>query len=338
MPTARREPKDRLSSGQEEVRKERRGLGEQMSTDRGRRHFVQAALATAAVPLVPFPELAANEASSPAVCMALGSGGARGLAHMSMLGVLDELGIRPRRIAGSSMGAVIGVLYASGLSAKDIRGIIDSLTVSKDESWFDAVFSEDLIRWAEFFDPTTGGGGLIEADAFIEFLRKKTGCEQFEDLAIPLQVVATDFWSREQVVFASGELWPAVRASMSMPGLFTPVTHAGRVLVDGGLVNPVPYDVFPDSCGITVAVDVLGTRTPEESPVPSYFEASFNTFQIMQASIVNAKIAHRQPDIFLRPDIRDVRVLEFYRFDEIVRQAVPERERLKAELKKRVAA
>ena len=270
--------------------------------------------------------------------MALGSGGARGLAHVLMLGVLDELGIRPRRLAGASIGAVIGVLYAAGVSASEIRGIIDSLTVSSDESWFDAVFAEDVTRGAAFIDLTTRRGGIIEADAFVDFLRKKTGCDRFEDLEIPLQVVAADFWSRQQVVFDSGPLWPAIRASMAVPGLFAPVEHDGRVLVDGGLVNPVPYDVFPDGCGITVAVDVLGKRTPEGAARPSYFDTSFNTFQIMQAAIINAKLELGRPDIFLRPDIRDVRMLDFYRFEDIFREAGPERDRLRTELRERIPA
>ena len=309
-----------------------------MSTDRTRRRFLRATLAAAASPLIPLATTGAQEASPPAVCMALGSGGARGLAHVLMLGVLDELGIRARRLAGASIGAVIGALYAAGLSAKDILGIIDSLTVSDDESWFDAVFAEDIARGVEFIDPTTQRGGIIEADAFIEFLREKTRCERFEDLQIPLQVVATDFWSRQQLVFDSGALWPAIRASMAVPGLFAPVEHEGRVLVDGGLVNPVPYDVFPVGCGITVAVDALGKRTPEGSSIPSYFDTSFNTFQIMQASIINAKLENRRPDIFLRPDIRNVRVLDFYRFEEIFREAEPERDRLRSELRKRLPA
>jgi NTE family protein len=306
-----------------------------MSADTARRSFLQAAAATAVSPFALFAATAV-ETAPPGVCLALGSGGARGLAHVLMLDVLDELGIRPRRIAGSSIGAVMGVLYAAGLSARDIRGIIDTLTVSGDESWFDAVFSEDVVRWAEFVELTTRRGGLLEAAAFIDFLREKTGCERFEDLQIPLQVVATDFWSREQVVFDSGPLWPAVRASMTMPGLFAPVEYRGRILVDGGLVNPVPYDVFPGGCEITVAVDVLGTRTPQGSPIPSYFDTSFNTFQIMQASIVEAKLAHGRPDIFLRPDTRDVRVLEFYRFEEIFREARPEQARMRKELREQL--
>lgn len=304
--------------------------------DKSRRRFMGAALATAASSLVDIA--AAQKTSQPRVCMALGSGGARGLAHVVMLGVLDELGMRPQRIAGASIGAVIGVLYAAGLSASEIRGIIDSLTVSSDESWFDAVFGEDVARGFEFIDLTTRRGGFVESAAFVDFLREKTGCERFEDLDVPLQVVATDFWSRQQVVFDSGALWPAIRASMAVPGLFAPVEHEGLVLVDGGLVNPVPYDVFPDQCGFTVAVDVLGERTPEGASTPSYFDTSFNTFQIMQASIINAKLEHSRPDIFLRPDIRNIRMLDFYRFEEIFRQAEPERARLRDELERRLSA
>ena len=307
-----------------------------MSIDSSRRRFLGATLAAAAAPLV--GAAAAPDTARPAVCMALGSGGASGLAHVLMLGVLDDLGIRPRRLAGASIGAIIGVLYAAGLSAKEILGIIDSLTVSSDESWFDAVFAEDVARGAGFIDLTMQRGGIVEADAFVDFLREKTGHERFEDLDIPLQVVATDFWSREQIVFDSGDLWPAIRASMAVPGLFAPVEHEGRVLVDGGLVNPVPFDVFPDGCGITVAVDVLGQRTPQESSTPSYFDTSFNTFQIMQASIIKAKLELGRPDIFLRPDIRNIRMLDFYRFEEIFRQAEPERARLASELKDRLPA
>jgi NTE family protein len=306
--------------------------------DRSRRRFLSAALLAATAPLQPLAiPLAARGTPAASVCVALGSGGARGLAHLQILEVFDELGIRPSRLAGASVGAIMGVLYAAGLSAREIRKIIDDLTVSGEESWFDAVFSEDVTRWLEFVEPTGQRGGLIEAGAFIDFLRKKTGCERFEDLQTPLQVVACDFWQREQVIFDSGELWPAVQASMALPGLFPPVEYQGRVLVDGGLVNPVPYDVFPEGCGITVAVDVLGTRTPGESSVPSWFDTSFNTFQILQASIIQAKLAQSQPDILLKPDIRDVRVLEFYRVERIYQQTAPERDRLRRELQQRLA-
>jgi NTE family protein len=121
---------------------------------------------------------------------------------------------------------------------------------------------------------------------------------------------------------------------MALPGLFTPVRRQGRVLIDGGAVNPVPYDILADSCEVTVAVDVSGKRSPKQDL--SFLDAFFNTFQIMQHSILAGKMALRPPDIMVRPDIVDVRTLEFHRVDAIFRQAGPARDRLKRELEARL--
>lgn len=272
----------------------------------------------------------------PRIGLALGSGGARGLAHIQVIEVLDKLGLRPHRIAGSSIGAIVGALYASGLSAADLHEIIDSLTKEHDESWFEALLSRDLTRWMQFIEPGAERGGIARSDAFIGFLRDKAGITRFDELTIPLRVVATDFWSREMVVFETGDLWPAVQASMAVPGLFEPIRHRDRVLVDGGLTNPVPFDLLED-CDLIVAVDVLGSRTPETpDALPSSMDSLFNTFQIMQSSILTEKLKRMQPDIFVRPDIQDIRVLDFYRFEEILEQGIPARDAFEAELRQRV--
>lgn len=270
----------------------------------------------------------ARRGEAPRIGLALGGGGAKGLAHIPMLEVLDELGLRPQRIAGTSIGAVIGALYASGLSARAIRELVDRLTVTEDENWLESLFSEDVGRWFEFVELRLGNGGLLDSGAFIDYLREQIEAERFEQLAIPLQLVATDFWSREQVVFDSGELMRAIQASIAIPGLFEPVHYAGRVLVDGGLVNPVPYDLLFDECDLVIAVDVLGQRTPSGGQGPGYFETTFNTFQIMQSSIMREKRRQRAPDIYLQPAIENIRVLEFYRSAEIYAQAQPEQQRL----------
>jgi NTE family protein len=123
---------------------------------------------------------------------------------------------------------------------------------------------------------------------------------------------------------------------MAMPGLFKPVKHEGRLLVDGGMTNPVPFDLLVD-CDLVIAVDVLGVRTPEDSePDPSSMDNIFNTFQIMQASILREKLKHGEPDFMVAPDIRDVRVMDFYRFEEILRQAEPARDALEAGLRERL--
>jgi NTE family protein len=300
------------------------------TVDKSRRSALKLLLAGVLLPVT------GHAADAPRIGLALGSGGARGLAHVQIFEVLDELDVRVHRIAGASIGAVMGALYAAGLSAADIHGHIDRLTVSRDETWFHALLEEDLSRWLGFFQPTLGSGGLVEAGAFLDFLREITGRSTFEELDIPLQVVASDLWTREQVVLSSGALWPAVNASMAMPGLFSPVKLDDRVLVDGGLTNPLPYDLLWDDCDMVIAVDVLGTRTADGSRDPSYFDTSFNTFQIMQAAIIGEKLRYRRPDLLVQPDIRDVRVLEFHRFQEIFEQARPAQEMLREGLAARL--
>ena len=145
-------------------------------------------------------------------------------------------------------------------------------------------------------------------------------------------VVAADFWARKEVVFDSGPIIPAVAASFALPGIFRPVVLDGRVLVDGGSVNPVPYDLLFDECDIVVAIDVMGTRTPDEDLLPSYSETLFNTFQIAEETILNEKMKARPPSIYIEPEIEDVRVLEFHKADQIYEQTRPARDRLRREL------
>jgi len=265
--------------------------------------------------------------------LALGGGGARGLAHIPMLEVFDELQLRPHRIAGTSIGAVIGTLYAAGMNGKAIRQLVDRLTVSDDESWLSGLFEQDVGRWWDFIELKLGDGGLVDSDAFTRFIEETAGVTDFEQLKIPLKIVASDFWEREQVVFQHGRLHPALQASIAIPGLFNPLKYNDRVLVDGGLVNPVPYDLLFGECDIVVAIDVSGRRNPQSEGNPGYFENLFNTMQITQAAILREKMKRRPPHIYIRPELEDIRVLEFNRVDEIYRQATTARKQLARALK-----
>ena len=135
--------------------------------------------------------------------LALGGGGARGLAHIPMLEVFDELGIRPHRIAGTSIGAVMGALYASGISGAEIRAGVHSMLKSPDESFRKVLQRKGSFKWLQFLDVEFGHGGLLKGDKFIDFLYEAMRVSRFEDLRIPLNVVATDFYSSEQVVILS---------------------------------------------------------------------------------------------------------------------------------------
>ena len=141
-----------------------------------------------------------------------------------------------------------------------------------------------------------------------------------------------------EVVLDRGPLQPAIQASMSLPGLFSPVVIGERVLVDGGAVNPVPFDLLPTDCTLTAAVDVIGRRGHERGESPSLSEAIFNTFQIMEKSIVRAKLRTHRPDIYVEIDTTDVRLLEFYKAHQVFAQATRAKDEFKRELERRLSS
>ena len=269
--------------------------------------------------------------------IALGGGGAKGLAHVLMLEAIDELGVRPVCIAGTSIGAVIGVLYCSGKSGHEIRESITEMIAREDEPLLERLNQRRIFKWLEFLAPQFDGAGLLKAERFVSFLFDSIQATSFDELAIPLRVVTADFWSREEIILDEGPLQPAVQASMSLPGLFSPVVIGDRVLVDGGAVNPVPFDLLPTDCTVTVAVDVIGQRGHGRGQPPSLSESIFNTFQIMEKSIIRAKRRACEPDIFVEVDVVDVRLLEFFKVHQIFAQSKRAKDDFKRDLERRLS-
>lgn len=260
------------------------------------------------------------------VGLALGGGGAKGLCHIAFLKAIDELGIEPAVISGTSIGAIIGGFYAAGVSGTEMEkeleciGLRDIYKMAMDIS----LFSQSAV---------------LKGRGVEEYLGRKIPARTFEDLAIPLKVVATDFWSRRGVVFESGDLVPAIRASMAMTALFEPARVNGAVLIDGGAVNPLPYDLIQPECDLTVAIDVSGEKVSSgEAPIPNMVESVLSTFQIMQASIVEAKRKTSPPDLYIKPALKNIRVLDFHRYKEILSGVCEEVERFKADLEKLLRA
>ncbi|WP_291318588.1 patatin-like phospholipase family protein [Desulfonatronospira sp.] len=302
-----------------------------------RRDFLAAA-GMAGAGLMAWPGVAAradtggSKEGKPGVGLALGAGGANGLAHITVLETLDEMEVRPEIIAGSSIGAILGVLYASGISGREMRK--SALEIFKSQpsiwgGWLERITGSGLL---EMLRPGLGDGGLLDPEGVLDFVREKIRVKNFEELKIPLKVVAADFWRREQVVFDSGEIIPAIEASMAVPGLFAPVRYQERLLVDGAIVNPVPFDLILDRCDISVAVDVSGKSSPGKEERPSYLDTIFATFEIMQEAIMQQKLRIYSPDIYLRPDIVDVRLMQFHKISKILDQAEASRDQLKEEL------
>jgi len=270
--------------------------------------------------------------NSPSIGISFGAGGARGIAHLLMIEALDELGVKPSIISGSSIGAVVGAFYAAGFSAKEMREILNQLIHPKSDSVFDFLLKSDIVKMFTMFDPQFIRSGFIKGEKFQTYMKNHLKVSRFEELKIPLKIVATDYWKKEAVIFEKGDLIQPIKASYSLPGLFTPVKIKNRILIDGGAVNPLPFDLIMDKCDITIAIDVTAFKAQNESEIPPTFDSVFTTYQTMQNSIIKERLKFLRPDIYIRPEIFDVRVFDFVKADLIFNQAQSAKEELKRQL------
>jgi NTE family protein len=270
----------------------------------------------------------------PRIGLALGGGGAKGLAHILALEALDELGLRPHLIAGTSIGAIIGALYAAGLSAREIRAQIEQFFVDEKEAGESFFALPKSVRWLDFIDPSLAAGGLLSSDDFIKFLGEILPTQRFRKLQIPLKVVTAELLTGRQVVIDSADLLPALQASMAVPGVFPPVEIDGRKLVDGGVANPLPYDLVQPGSDIVIAVDVSGEREIEDGETLSSLGVLLQSFHAMSNNILVEKLKLQQPDIMMRPTIHNVRVLEFYKAKQVFEEAQPAKREFIRDLKR----
>lgn len=186
--------------------------------------------------------------SAKTISLVLGSGGARGLAHIGVIEVLEERGYEIRAIAGTSMGAVIGGIYAAGELDTYVR-------------WVSALSRTDVVR---LIDPTLSRSGLVKGERIINALRELIGERAIEELPIAFTAVATDVLAQREVWLRHGPLFDAIRASISIPTLFTPYRLHGRLLLDGGLLNPVPVaPTLHEANDLIVAVHLGGRPCAE---------------------------------------------------------------------------
>jgi len=266
--------------------------------------------------------------------LALGSGGARGLAHIVLLEVFEELQILPAIISGSSMGALVGGAFCAGLSTKDIRENLNEIIKSQNTKIWNFPRNFDYLKLLEFIDLGIGRGGILKGDKFIEYYRKILGIDNFSQLKIPLKVVTTNYYTREQSVFDEGELIPPIKASYAVPGLFPPVNINSNLYFDGGMVNPLPFDIISEYVDFTVAIDVSSSLPFKDGDNPPIYETFFSAFQIMQNSILTAKLKTSKPDILIQVKIKNVRMMDFINSTEVLKQAIEFKKELTRKLDK----
>lgn len=236
---------------------------------------------------------------TPAIGLALGGGFARGIAHIGVLKVLEEEGIPVRIIAGTSVGALIGASYCSGLSITELKEIARNTRFTS------------LARW------TVSRYGFASNDRMISFLTRILKVRTFEELRIPLGVTATDFNTGEAVVFHSGEIIDPVRASCAYPGMFLPVNIRGRYLVDGMLSHPVPAHPLREmGADRVLAVHLRGTWAGGGAP-KNLFAVIGQSFAIAQDAM--AAIWRAAADLVVEPDVAGFDYDDFKRADDLIR-------------------
>ncbi len=261
--------------------------------------------------------------------LALGGGGARGMSHIPVLEALDDLGVKPHAIAGTSIGAIFGAAYAGGLSGAELRQIVMD-TFGNRNKVLAALWKLRPRKLADLFD-----GNMVQFDPLkvLQAFVAENIPETFEALDIPLKVLATDFYGCQEVDIESGPLLPAIAASIAIPAVFKPVKSNGRILIDGGVVNPLPFDRLPPDCDFILAVDVVGSPVPRSGrQLPTSMDALFGTSQILMQTITTEKLKSRAPDLLVRPPDDNVRVLDFLKTKHILERAAPLRETVKRRL------
>jgi NTE family protein len=271
-------------------------------------------------------------AKRPTIGLALGGGGARGLAHIAMLEAFDELQVKPDVIAGTSIGAIYGAAYASGISGRELREHTRYI-LSQRLGRIRDLFARTAQPFSRLMSLFGARNAILDPMAVLDMILPTEVKRTFAECEIPLKIVASDFYEQEPKVFTEGLLRPAVAASMALPVIFQPMVFEGRALIDGGLTNPLPFDLLLPETDIVVAIDVSGAPVPDPKRVaPTAFAALFSSAFLFERTIVREKLKARQPDILISAGTSRYQVLDFLKCDDILATAQPAKERLKQQL------
>jgi NTE family protein len=269
---------------------------------------------------------------SKTIALALGGGGARGIGHIAVLEALDEIGVRPVAIAGTSIGALIGAAYAAGMSGRDIRRYVIDLAHNRTDV-VRRLFIARAGTVANLFNIGLGSATLVDPEIFCTQFLPEAVPEDFGALKTPLAVIASDLYRRKQVVFTTGPLKAPLAASIALPAVMRPVVIDDKVLVDGGATNPLPFGELRGKADVIVAVDISGDPSDERRDIPSPWECFASTVLVMGNAITAEQLKHGAPDLIVRPKVGLFRTLDFLQASAILRASEP----VKAEVKERLA-
>lgn len=242
------------------------------------------------VPVTPAPFEIAKKPIR--IGLALGGGAARGFAHVGVIAVLEEAGLRPQLVVGTSAGSLVAALYASGKTSAQLQQTALNMEEVAITDWMLPIF----------------GRGMFRGDALARYVNDLVAGRLIENMAIPLGIVATDLNNGQAVLFQRGDTGTAVRASSAVPAVFVPVKISGREYVDGGLVSPVPVR-FARQMGADVVVAVDISSPPEANPASDTLQILLQTFAIMGKSINQFEL--KDADVVVRPALAGLKSADF---------------------------
>jgi NTE family protein len=224
--------------------------------------------------------------------LALGGGAARGFAHVGVIQVLEEAGLRPSHVVGTSAGSLVAALYASGKTPVELVRVAESMQEAEITDWMLPILNR----------------GALRGEALAKYVNTQVGGKTLEQMQIPLGIVATDLGSGQAITFRRGNTGAAVRASSAVPAVFQPVRLGDREYVDGGLVSPVPVRQTREmGANLVIAVDI--SSDPEGNPYGDTFQILMQTFAIMGKSINT--LALKEADLVIRPSLSGVKSADF---------------------------
>jgi len=224
--------------------------------------------------------------------LALGGGAARGFAHVGVIQVLEEAGIQPDLVVGTSAGSLVAALYASGKNSAQLKRVAETMEEAEITDWMMPILNR----------------GALRGEALARYVNNQVGGRLIEQMKLPLGIVATDLHSGEPVLFRRGNTGSAVRASSAVPAVFQPVKIGAREYVDGGLVSPVPVRQARDmGANVVIAVDI--STDPEGSPASDTFQILMQTFNIMGKSLNTVLL--KDADVVVKPSLMGVKSADF---------------------------
>lgn len=257
--------------------------------------LLMAGCATSPPPIEPVPAPVAAPAVAPRpprLALVLGGGAARGFAHVGVIQVLEEAGIRPDMVVGTSAGSLVAAIYASGKDGGQLQQIATDMEEALLTDWTLPLF----------------GRGVLRGDALARYVNRQVDGRPMESFPLPLGIVATDLHSGEGILFRRGDTGLAVRASSAVPSIFQPVRIGAREYVDGGLVAPVPVrHARAMGAELVIAVDI--SNEPGSNPADGTLQVLLQTFAIMGKSINAFEL--RDADVVVRPSLAGVRSADF---------------------------